>query len=181
MGLSFSEILLILGVIALNLVVLFGIVYLALRLAMRNQKQVSMKPVLEPQAQPETPSEPEPRSVSAENPPIKHAFDFTDDTLTMILEMPASLLEDDEALAEGWVDVVSWARVTYREILAGRLAESKTAEDEGVSADAPEMSGDELEASLKRLHDSAERRRELRMLLAQKGAGAERGSSHTAH
>jgi len=168
MNLSPTELLLLLTASILSLAVLFGVVYVAIRLAMRNQKQVNFAPVLEPQAE----ATPEPdqaaRPASVENPPIKHAFDFADDQVTMILEMPVSLLEDDEALAEGWVDVVSWARVAYREILEGRLAESQAVEPEGAAAQAPEMSGEELEASLKRLHDSAERRRELRMLLNEK-------------
>ncbi|HIQ11257.1 MAG TPA: hypothetical protein EYH29_00115 [Caldilineales bacterium] len=154
----------------LGLAVLFAVVYAAIRLAMKGQSQVNAAPVLESQDQSEASPEPEPRPASVENPPIKHAFDFSDDNLTMILEMPASLLEDDEALAEGWVDVVSWARVTYREILERRLAESQTADEDAAAATEPKLSGEELEASLKRLHDAAERRRELRMLLNEKQA-----------
>jgi len=170
MDLSPAELVLILFVSLLSLAVLFIIVYVAIRLAMKNQKQVSFEPVLEPQAQdePDLAGEPEPRPARTENPPIQHAFDFAEDKLTMILEMPPSLLEDDEALAEGWVHVVSWARVAYREILEGRLAESRAAAAQGESTEAPELSGEALEASLKRLHDAAERRRELRMMLNEK-------------
>ncbi len=165
---SSTELLLVLLSVVVGLVVLFVVVYVAIRLALKNQKQVTIEPVLEPAAQEEAPQEsPQQRSVDVENPPIKHAFDFTDEAVTMILEMPVSLLEDDEALAAGWVDVVSWARVTYRDILEGRLQESAE-EVEGVSPDESELTSEELEASLRRLHDSAERRRELRMLLAEK-------------
>ncbi len=165
---SSTELFLALLSVIIGLVVLFGVVYAAIRLALKHQKQVTIEPVLEPPAQEEAMEEPpRQRSADVENPPIKHAFDFADDAVTMILEMPVSLLEDDEALAAGWVDVVSWARVTYRDILEGRLQEAAE-EIEGVSPNESELTSEELEASLRRLHDSAERRRELRMLLAEK-------------
>ena len=170
MTLSPTELLMLAFTTLLGLAVLFAVVYAAIRLAMRGQSQVNVAPALESPDPPEASPEPESRSASVENPPIKHAFDFSDDNLTMILEMPASLLEDDEALAQGWVDVVSWARVTYREILERRLAEGQRADADAAAAVEPELSGEELEASLKRLHDSAERRRELRMLLNEKQA-----------
>ncbi|HHB91405.1 MAG TPA: hypothetical protein ENK60_08880 [Anaerolineae bacterium] len=169
MTLGVLELVLLLIVAVLGLAVLFGVVFFAILAAQRKRNQVRIAPVLEPQTQDQPPEASPPPSPRAENPPMKYAFDFTDDTLTMILEMPTTLLEDDEALAEGWVNVVSWARVTYRDILEKRLAEGHAATDADASAEGePELSGEALEASLKRLHDSAERRRELRMLLSKK-------------
>ena len=35
--------------------------------------------------------------------PVRHAFEFEDDQLAILLEMPLDMLQDDTALAEGWV------------------------------------------------------------------------------
>ena len=166
MSLSPNEYFYIALVTIVGLMLVFALVYELNRIAKSKESSGAVP------ASASAPQEAEPAgsaaiSARAENPPIRHAFDFTDDTLTMILEMPASLLEDDEALTEGWIQVVGWARMTYREILEGKLAESQAV----VSENAPQqnvLSNEALEESLKRLHDSAERRREMRMLLRQK-------------
>lgn len=86
----------------------------------------------------------------------------------MILEMPVSFLEDDDALSEGWVDVVSWARMAYSDMLQKQLtAMAEEGGEAGSDVDAQQVTREKLEESLKRLHDSAERRRELRMKLAE--------------
>ncbi len=107
--------------------------------------------------------------VPAEPIPVKHAFDFADDSITMILEMPITALEDDDALAEAWVDTVSLARMAWLDVQQGHA----TLVDESAGADAAaldesEITREHLESSLQRLHDSAERRRELRMKLAER-------------
>jgi len=105
---------------------------------------------------------------SAEASSIKHAFDFDEDRISMILEMPVSFLEDDDALSEGWVDVVSWARMAYSDMLRKQLTAMAEEGDEANSdVNAQQVTREKLEESLKRLHDSAERRRELRMKLAE--------------
>jgi hypothetical protein len=113
-----------------------------------------------------------PEAVPAETPPIKHAFDFDEDQVTMILEMPTALLADDRALADGWVDVVSWARMAWQDIQEGKLiATGQAGEKEIAALDESEITREHLEGSLQRLHDAAERRRELRMKLAERQNG----------
>jgi hypothetical protein len=168
MTLSPNEFFFIILVTVVGLSVLFAVVYEASRLsqAKKTPPATASSPEAEAVAASDAP-EPRPHSAQAENPPIRHAFDFTDDTLTMILEMPVSMLEDDEALTEGWIRVVGWARMTYRQILEGKLAESQAAASDNAPQESV-LTNEALEASLQRLHDSAERRREMRMLLRQK-------------
>ncbi len=105
-----------------------------------------------------------------EAPFVRHAFEFgEDDQLTMILEMPATTLDDDGALVETWVDVVGWARLERTQTqrgapnMAGARVPApflgKAAEPEGLQA--------HLDEVLHRLQLSAERRRQLRALLDQ--------------
>jgi hypothetical protein len=100
---------------------------------------------------------------------VKHAFDFADDSITMILEMPISALEDDDALAEAWVDTVSLARMAWLDVQQGHATlVDETAGMDATNLDESEITREHLESSLQRLHDSAERRRELRMKLAER-------------
>ena len=103
----------------------------------------------------------------AEPPPVRHAFDFSDDQVTMILEMPIETLEDDATLADVWVDVVSWARIAWRDVQEGKLTMAEEASEEP-ALDESEITREHLEGSLQRLHDAAERRRELRLKLAER-------------
>ncbi len=114
----------------------------------------------------------------AEPPPVKHAFDFTDDQVTMILEMPVETLADDATLADVWVDTVSWARSAWSDIQEGKLtrAEGPAGEE---TLDESEITREHLEDSLQRLHDSAERRRELRLKLNERRGEALQDSTET--
>ena len=115
---------------------------------------------------------------SAEPPSIRHAFDFSDDQVTMILEMPADILADDEALADAWVDVVGWARMAWQDVREGNVpaaAPSPNDESEGQTLDESEITREHLEGSLQRLHDAAERRRALRLKLAERQYAPQEG------
>jgi len=82
------------------------------------------------------------------------------------------VLDDDDALASGWVDIVSWARMARQDILEGRTAvTAQPDEDSGAKSDESEITREHLEGSLQRLHDAAERRRELRMKLTDRQNG----------
>ena len=117
------------------------------------------------QASVQTQSEPR----SAEPPPVRHAFDFSEDQMTIILEMPVELLGDDATLADVWVDVVGWARMAWQDVQEGKTpALDQVAEGEAESLDEKDISREHLEDSLQRLHDAAERRRELRLKLAER-------------
>jgi len=159
---------------AAKLILVFGVVYLAIRLALKKQQSVSDAPTPEVLSKNETTPEQLAKSQSPTEPsPIKHAFDFEDERVAMILEMPTSMLTDDEALAAGWVDVVSWARMAWQDIQEGRAVTDETpAEDAPAALDESEITREHLEGSLQRLHDAAERRRDLRMKLAEKQHGA---------
>jgi len=129
---------------------------------------VSIPEITETEVQAEVDPSPPPAR-PAETPPIKHAFDFDEEQVTMILEMPTALLDDDRALADGWVDVVSWARMAWQDIQQGNLvATGQTGEEEIAALDESEITREHLEGSLQRLHDAAERRRELRMKLTER-------------
>ncbi len=116
----------------------------------------------------QTENAPPSQTKPAETQPIKHAFDFSEDRVTMILEMPIALLDDDRSLADGWVDVVSWARMARQDIQEGGVAATALpGDDSGVTLDESEITREHMENSLQRLHDAAERRRELRLKLAE--------------
>lgn len=140
--------------------------WLAFRMNARRTTDVTAT-TAEPAPQPETgPSSP---AKPVEASPIKHAFDFEDDRVTMILEMPTVLLDDDNALASGWVDVVSWARMARQDIMDGQpTAGLQQDADGGAKLDESEITREHLEGSLQRLHDAAEHRRELRMKLTER-------------
>ena len=170
MSFHFTEFFIAILSIVLPLAVIFLIVYFAVHAALR--RKASGVGVAS-QALDQSPKALHERVAgqtrpSAEVSSIKHAFDFEGDQISMILEMPVSFLEDDEALSEGWVDVVSWARMAYSDMLQKQLTAIAEEGDEADAADdAKQVTRERLEASLKRLHDSAERRRELRMKLAE--------------
>jgi len=103
---------------------------------------------------------------SAREYPFKHAFDFVDGNCTMILEMPVEMLDDDAALADAWVDVVSWARMSWLEVQQGKPPVESPSEPES-TLDESEITREHLEDALRRLHDAAERRRQLRDKLAE--------------
>ncbi len=179
MGFSLTEIFLILAVVVFQLAILFGIVYLAVRLVMRQRQPSSaaQKPPASDIPPTESTSGPASSSMSPGSPsqdvPIKHAFDFDEDKVTIILEMPAVLLDHDEALAEGWVQVVDEARRAYQQILEGAVPDRQvestapdTVAEEAISPN--DLRGEHLEASLNRLKEAAERRRRLRMMLHEK-------------
>lgn len=103
---------------------------------------------------------------------IKHAFDFAEDQITMILEMPTAILADDPALADAWIDVVSWARVAWQEIQDGKSEiDAQSPENDEESLNESEITREHLESALQRLHESAERRRALRLKLAERQNG----------
>ena len=143
--------------------------WLAFRMNAR-RTPVATAATTEPDIQTET--VPPPPAKPAESSLIKHAFDFEDDQVTIILEMPVALLDDDDALATGWVDVVSWARMARQDIKDGQpAAATQPDEESGATLDESEITREHLEGSLQRLHDSAERRRELRMKLTNRQNG----------
>ncbi len=107
----------------------------------------------------------------AEPPPVKHAFEFTDEQVTMILEMPIEALADDATLADVWVDAVSWARSAWRDIQEGKQTRAEGLAGEE-TLDESEITREHLEDSLQRLHDAAERRRELRLKLNERRGDA---------
>ncbi len=119
-------------------------------------------PIEEAQATPE----PEPKSPPATPAPIKRAFDFDDDQVTMILEMPAAMLEDDQALADGWVEVVDWARMAWQDVQQGKVDGDQLYGEGARALDESEITREHLQGSLQRLHDAAERRRQLRLKMA---------------
>jgi len=142
-----------------------------------NARRLTPKPP-EPAPEEETPHSGSPAAApaprAAEPPPVRHAFDFSGDQVSMILEMPVSLLADDAALADVWVDVVGWARMAWEDVEAGNVpVTAQSPEAEGESLDESEITREHLEGSLQRLHDAAERRRELRLKLAERRHGAQ--------
>lgn len=165
-----TEFLLAILSIVLPLAVIFLIVYFAVHAALR-RKALSVdvaSQTLDQSPRAMTGAVAGRAGPSAEASSIKHAFDFDEDRISMILEMPVSFLEDDDALSEGWVDVVSWARMAYSDMLQKQLtAMAEEGGEAGSDVDAQQVTREKLEESLKRLHDSAERRRELRMKLAE--------------
>jgi len=113
-----------------------------------------------------------------EMPQVKHAFDFIDDQLTMILEMPVDALQDDDVLAEVWIDTVSLARMAWLDVQKGVLTPAEeTADIQTETLDESQITREHLESSLQRLHDSAERRRELRLKLSERHEAASRAAA----
>ena len=109
---------------------------------------------------------------------VRHAFEFEDDQLAILLEMPLAMLQDDAAVAEAWVEVVGWARAEQRRP-AGipSAATATTPAPAGVpiagAAAAPPPFADggsaqfqaQLDTVLQRLQASAGRRRQMRQML----------------
>lgn len=117
---------------------------------------------------------------------VRHAFEFEDDQLSILLEMPVSMLRDDAALAEAWVEVVGWARAgQMRPAGVPSAATANALAPAGgpiakVAAAPPPFAGSgsaqfqsQLDAVLQRLQSSAGRRRQMRQMLDQSLAAEE--------
>ncbi len=111
---------------------------------------------------------------------LRHAFEFEDDQLAILLEMPLVMLQDDAALAEAWVEVVGWARAEQMRpagipSAATATAPAPTRTPIAGAAAAPPPFADggsaqfqaQLDAVLLRLQSSAGRRRQMRQMLDQ--------------
>ena len=108
---------------------------------------------------------------------MRHAFEFSDDQLAILLEMPLVTLQDDAALAEAWVEVVGWARTEQKRPagIASSVAPSPKATSIVAAAAPPPPFPDggsaqlqaQLDAVLQRLQSSAGRRRQMRQKLDQ--------------
>ena len=96
---------------------------------------------------------------------IRHAIEFDDDRISMILDLPAGMLDDDRALVEAWVEAVGWARI--EQMRKDRRLKPLSPMDAGAAMpiDEPERLQAQLDQMLQRLQISAERRRHLRALL----------------
>ncbi len=110
---------------------------------------------------------PSPPSVSARDLPvgaesIRHAFEFEGDRVTVMVELPLTLLHDDRAVVDAWLEAIGAARLgdtsatTHGPIVAG------------ATADEQEQLQMQLNAVLNRLQLAAERRRRLRAMLAER-------------
>lgn len=119
---------------------------------------------------------------------VRHAFEFEDDQLSILLEMPVSMLGDDAALAEAWVEVVGWARAGQTRSAGVPSAATVNAPAPGrvpiagAAAAPPPFAGggsaqfqSQLDAVLQRLQSSAGRRRQMRQMLDQSLAADEAG------
>ncbi len=153
---------------ALILIAAFLGSWIAVSLSAR-RKSVSIPELVEPEVNQETITASKP--ASKPDYPIKHAFDFTDEQITMILEMPLAILDDDAALANVWIDVVGWARISWQDIQNGVSVQDKQSEPKSKSLDESEITREHLEDALHRLHESAERRRTLRSKLTERQNG----------
>lgn len=108
------------------------------------------------------------RETAPELEDMRHAFEFSDDDrLTIILEMPVEVLDNDRALVDIWVEAVGWARLEH-------VGQSSVVQMHKPTANTPAKALDTSEAEqlqvqldevLQRLQLSAERRREMRELL----------------
>ena len=157
-------------------------VYVGLRLFAKQQLRLPDAPLQKaaidaaaPEAEATAPlSSPLSTARSPDAPDVLHAFEFSEDGfLTMVVEMPASLLDNDARLAAAWVDVVGWARV---ERLSKENEARWAAQEEAIAAglpvtemisNDPQRLQEQLDKTLHRLQLSAERRRQLRALLEQ--------------
>ena len=96
---------------------------------------------------------------------IRHAIEFDDDRVSMILDLPAGILDDDRALVEAWVEAVGWARIEQMRKDRRLKPLSPMAAGAAMPIDEPERLQAQLDEMLQRLQISAERRRHLRALL----------------
>ncbi len=162
------------GILLFGAVILFAAFlgsWLASYLNVRRTK-VSVPEPVETGSPPEEPAQSQLETRSAELPPVRHAFDFADDQVTIIMEMPVELLDDDAMLADVWVDVVGWARMAWQDVQDGKTpSPDMLPEGEADSLDEKDISREHLDDSLQRLHNAAERRRDLRMKLAERQNG----------
>ncbi len=111
-------------------------------------------------------------------PRVRHAFEFQDDQVTVLLEMPASLLQDDAALADAWVDVIGWARSEQAHPgssavasgslrpLGARASAASLTPPSSVDADQAQLQV-RLDEGLRRLQAAAIRSRQMRQMLEQ--------------
>ena len=109
-------------------------------------------------------AKPEKREES-EAPEVRHAVDFDESgRMTLVMEMPVEMLDDDGSLVSVWIEAVSMAR---RERLArprrGRRRRGRST-PEAVPI-GPDNLQQQLDQVLYRLQLSAERRRKLRTML----------------
>ena len=98
-------------------------------------------------------------------PEVRHAVDFDENgRMTLVVEMPAGMLDDDGSLVNVWIEAVSMAR---RERLArpGRARSRKGRSTAGAFSVGPDDLQHQLDQVLYRLQLSAERRRKLRTML----------------
>lgn len=135
-----------------------------------------------------SPQEPEPAAaaIAAAPPPrtssqassdldIQRAVEFSESgRMLLILDMPASFLDDDKALIDAWIESVGWARVEHQRQDRGEPGLSDDLAVAGASLSTldpsnadPEVLGAQLNQVLNRLQLSAERRRHFRSLLEQ--------------
>ncbi|RME82189.1 MAG: hypothetical protein D6775_11555 [Caldilineae bacterium] len=132
-------------------------------------------PATEPAAPSSAPAPPRRVKKSSQPGKVHQAFEFgEDDRITVVLEMPESLLDDAENLAEAWVETVGWARVERMKRANDEEEEARAlaaAVDPAPFKEAkiePEKLQAQLNEVLQRLQLSAERRRQLRSLLEEK-------------
>ncbi len=104
-------------------------------------------------------------------PPVRYAFDFNeDDQLSIVLEMPVSMLEHDSDLAEVWVDTIGWAQIEHKNRLQHRERPIAPSPMSGPVYSNEESERtydlqDQLDAVLIRLQQAATRRQYLRTSL----------------
>gem|GEM_PF-6942317 len=98
--------------------------------------------------------------VGAEN--IRHAFEIEGDRVTVMVELPLTLLHDDRAVVEAWLEAIGAAR------LGDTSASARGPVVAGALADEQEQLQMQLNAVLNRLQLAAERRRRLRAMLEER-------------
>ncbi len=104
----------------------------------------------------------------AEELDVQNAVEFTEDgRMLLVMDMPASLLDDDRSLVDVWSDAVARARVEQQKYLRGEMPAVAGANALDPLATDPEVLGDQLNQVLNRLQLSAERRRRFHDLLSE--------------
>lgn len=99
-------------------------------------------------------------SLGAES--IRHAFEIEGDRVTVMVELPLTLLHDDRAVVEAWLEAIGAAR------LGDTTASTRGPIVAGATADEQEQLQMQLNAVLNRLQLAAERRRRLRAMLEER-------------
>ncbi|MCP4164559.1 MAG: hypothetical protein GY759_01545 [Chloroflexi bacterium] len=117
--------------------------------------------------------------LSAGYPPVRYAFDFKeDDQLTIVLEMPVSMLEHDSDLAEVWVDTIGKAQIERQNMYRGGqhspgLSPAPESVYGNTESNRTDDLHDQLDAVLNRLQHAATRRQDLRTSLSESFAEPE--------